>query len=196
MNIKVADNISLHICREQEERGEKQMKQPKTFLLLSVIVAVLVLGIAYAAITAVNLTVTGNVTATPDQGNFKVAFGKADDESNKPTFSGTGTATLNVTGDLTATMDVTGFTKVNDEITVTFKILNTSDDISATLLAADPTNNNTEYFEVTKNLDKSSIAAVNGVATLTVTVRCIKTPLESQSATIGVVVTATPVKAS
>lgn len=164
------------------------MKQSKTFLALAIVVAVLALGIAYAAITSVTLNVNGNVTATPDQGNFKIAF---DNVNNKPTFSGTGAATLTIVDGTHATMEVTGLTKVGDAMTATFTINNTSDDISADLVAT-PSNDNTEYFTVTATLGATTIGPKTGTTTVTVQVECIKTPIVEQKATIGVAIVATP----
>jgi len=117
------------------------MKSPKTFLLLSVIVGVLLLGVAYAGIQNVNLTVSGTATATPDQANFSVKF------IGTPNKSGKGTITATKTGDLTAEMTVTGLKAVGDEAVATFRVCNYSEDMSAKI-SVSTNNNNTEYFGI------------------------------------------------
>jgi len=165
------------------------MKQSRTFLILALVVAVLALGIAYAAITSVTLNVNGNVLASAEQGNFKVSFIK--DGTGAPSFNGKGTATLAITNDTTATMDVSGLSSIGDTLTATFTIKNTSDDLTATLVAT-PSNSNPEYFEVTPTLGSTTVDPVDGTTTLQVAVKLIKTPLADQKATIGIAIVATP----
>jgi len=180
------------------------MKQQRTFLLLSVIVAVLVLGVAYAAITSVTLNINGNVLASAEQGNFKVAF------ATNPTFDGTGTATVKVTSDTTATMDISGLSSVGDTMVVTYTIKNSSTDLWANLTNS-VTNNNPEYFSVTAEFDGFYNDGYNSwdygsyvgyriapwdTMDLKVTVRLLKTPITEQKATIGVKVVASPDYAS
>jgi len=165
------------------------MKQPKTFLLLSVVVAVLVLGIAYAAISSVTLNVNGNVTASPSDANFKVAFTK------QTSTSGAGTIQASAEG-LNGTLTVTGLTTVGQEATAIYNIENTSDDIVAKL-TVNPSWANKEYFDVTATLGTDTLPAVNGATTLTVVVRLKKSPITADvTTTVNVAVTANPVHAS
>ena len=48
------------------------MKNRKTFFGLALLLAVLTLGIGYAALSNVTLNITGTATGTPDSSNFKV----------------------------------------------------------------------------------------------------------------------------
>jgi len=50
------------------------MKQKRTFVTLLLVIAILCLGIAYAAISSVNLTITGNVSAIAAEGTVEVEF--------------------------------------------------------------------------------------------------------------------------
>ena len=68
-------------------------------------VALLCLGIGYAAISAVNLIINGNATGTFNQANFKVKFTTAS------VTSGAGTAAIDSNDPKVATFDVTGLTK-------------------------------------------------------------------------------------
>ena len=80
----------------------------KKYGVIAIIVAILVLGVGYAAISNINLNVTGSTaTVSPDQANFVVKY----DALNTFTYSGnpTGsTVTLTRTDDTTATFTVTG----------------------------------------------------------------------------------------
>ena len=168
------------------------MKQPKTFLLLSVIVAVLVLGIAYAAISSVTFNVTGNVVATGDQGNFKVIFTKG--EVNTISGESTGNATIQ-TNNTDAVVALTGFTKLNDEVQVVLTIENTSDDIYALLSLDDYelTGNDKGYFELsTPTFSSNFIKPVDGTATLTFNVKLVKTPIDDVVANIRISFVAAP----
>ena len=162
------------------------MRQRKTFLLLGVTVAILIMSIGYAAIQQVNFAVTGNAIATPDQTNFKVAF------TGTPTYSGKGTATLKITGDRTATISASGMTAKGDSFTAVFTVANTSTDITA-YLSSSVTNVNTEYFQVTSTLDSTVLVPQTGTTNLNVTVELIKTPISvAQTDSVTVELIASP----
>lgn len=150
------------------------MKSPKTFLLLSIIVAVLVLGIAYAAISSVTLNVTGNVVAAPSDANFKVAF----DRSSAPTTSGVGTINATYTDDLNADVKITGWTKKGDTATIVFKIKNNSADLAATLTKTVST---ASKFTITAELSTTRIEK-GETAELTVVVTLNETPISANIA--------------
>lgn len=103
------------------------MKQKRTFLLLSVVVAVLVMAIGYAAVSNINLRVSGAAQATPDQGNFKIAFTGTPSITKK----GNATCTAQLTGDTSAVLNITGLSTSGDEAIATFTVKNSSPDISA-----------------------------------------------------------------
>ena len=150
------------------------------------------MAIAYAAITNVNLNITGNVAATADQGNFKVAF------TGTPTYkvtSGTSTATATMTASgQTATMNVSGMKAAGDTMVITYSIKNSSSDIAASL-SSTRTVSNTEYFSVSTAFGTTDIEA-GETTTLKVTVKLIKTPISNVTSTVTVKVTASPHYAS
>lgn len=166
------------------------MNSKKTFITLGIVVAVLALGIAYAAITAQTLTVNGNVVAVADANNFDVNF------TGTPATSGTVTAV--VTSDAkVATMDVSGLTTEGQKATASFQVVNESSaDITASL-GANVVYDNTEWFSVTAVPAATSLAK-GGNTTLDVTVELLKTPAtaEDESAaqdTFTITLTASPV---
>ena len=179
------------------------MKITRGFLFMSVVCTVLVLGVAYAAIQNVTLTVSGTATATSDQGNFDVTF------TGTPTVaplaeghSGSGTLVIDQ-GSLTATMNVSGFKKIGDTVKATITVTNNSTDLGTTLVASksavaeklgDTNLTKSEYFEVVSaELDTTTLAAGEST-TLTILVKLVKVPVSADvTATFNVTVVATPV---
>ena len=158
------------------------MKKKRTFLVVALLVAVLSLAVGYAAITK-NLAVTGSASATTQDDNFKVRF------TGTPTTTDGSKVTATITNELAATINVTGLTTTGDTVTATYTIENYSAELGANLEVGSITNGNSEYFEVTATLGADSIAA-GANTTLTVTVKLLKTPVENQTASITVPVTA------
>ena len=162
-------------------------RNTKAIVGLVLIIAVLLVAIGYAAITAVTLNITGNANAAADKSNFVVRF------TGTPTVSDSSkvTAKLNAEDQLKATMDVNGLTAKGDTATATFTIANNSADLSAAL-SAESTCSNTEYFKVTYNIANTPVAK-GETTTITVTVELIKTPIDvDPTGTIGVTITAQP----
>ena len=163
------------------------MKETTKIIVAMVIISVLVTGVAYAAIQNITLNITGTATADPAQANFTVMF------SGDPTVSDGSKVTAAKTDDTNATINVSGLTAKDESVTATYTIQNTSKDLSADLSAV-VSNNNTDYFEVTYDFDAESIEK-GEATTLTVTVKLIKTPIDkSETATIGLQITAEPVQ--
>lgn len=151
------------------------MRKQKTIYLLLLVVTVLVMGIAYAAISNVTLNVSGSAIASSSQDNFRVAF------TGTPTVSGKGTTKAQITGTTTAIINVSGLTAIGDSTTVKFNIRNSSGDLNA-MLSTSVLNSNTEYFTVTRSLTKASIGP-SEMTTLQVTIRLNKTIIASDEST-------------
>lgn len=154
---------------------------------LVLLIAVLLVAIGYAAITAVPLNINGSAQATPEQTNFTVKF------SGTPTVSDSSkvVAEINQQDQLKATINVSKLTAKGDTATATYTIANTSADLSA-VLSATTSNTNDEYFKITQNIAKATVAA-GDTTTITVTVELIKTPItQDEETTIGVAITAEP----
>ena len=147
--------------------------------ILGVLIAILLLGIGYAAITAVPLIINGQGTISPAQANFNVVY--------------TNVTTADVTTGLTVTPEaiptdgttttgftITGMTKKGDTATLTYTITNKSADLKADLSEATTyiTNSNPDYFDVTPaTFATTQLAANGGNTTQTVTVTVKKTPV-------------------
>ena len=154
------------------------------------VLAVILVAVAYAAITSTQLNINGTGNATTKQDNFKVEF------IGKPTTGGKGTTVATIDSNIktNGNVEVNGLTAKGDEATATYTVKNLSADLSADL-SAEATSSNEEYFEALCTLEKTTLKAQEET-TLKVTVRLSKTPIdetkENLKTEIGVTVTAEP----
>ncbi len=154
------------------------------------LVVIILVAVAYAAITNVELNINGVGSAQAKQENFKVEF------IGTPSTSGKGTtvATINSNDKTQGSVNVTGLTAKGDEAVATYTVKNLSSDISADL-TADATSSNQTYFEIICSLEKTTLKAQEET-TLKVTVRLLKTPIdetkEDLKSNIGVSIKAEP----
>jgi len=162
-------------------------------IVLIVLVAVLTLGIGYAAISAVNLIINGGATANPSDTNFKVKFLKETGVTPKITSEYGGTGDIDVTSDTTATFNITGLDAVGESAVANFKVKNESNNVGAEI-SLSVTNSNSEYFKVTETIQDNKLQA-GEETTATVKVEMIKTPItDSVSTSITATLVATPIE--
>ena len=162
--------------------------------IFAIIIAIVALGVGYAAISSVDLNVNGaTATATPDDDNFDVIF------KEQATFSktGDGTITYTRTDDHNVTFTLTGFTKKGDSAVITLPFTNDSETLKASLVDAVITNSNSEYFSVSAASLAGTVLNEKGQSgcdsNLVITIEAIKTPIEDEvSTTITAKVTASP----
>lgn len=172
------------------------MKKKRTLTVVAAVLAVLMLGVGYAAVANDVLTINGTASATPSDDNFVVQF-----DQDTAVVKGD-----NVTADYTdatnATFAVSGLTAKGQTASATYAIENLSPDLSANLTATignmtngeSGTEDDKTYFNVTYSFGSTTVAA-GGNTTLTVTVTMLKTPVtEDVSVTFPVTITATPVQ--
>ena len=154
------------------------------------LIAIILVAVAYAAITNVGLNINGVGSAQAKQENFKVEFIGTPSTSGK----GTTTATISESDKTKGTVNVTGLTAKGDEAVAIYTVKNLSSDISADL-TAEATSSNQTYFEVICSLEKTTLKAQEET-TLKVTVRLLKTPIdetkEDLNSDIDVTLTAEP----
>ena len=165
------------------------MKNKKSLLSFGLLALVLILGVGYAVVSSVDLTISGS--ANVKESNLKVSFNGVTDVSDAEKVEATATD-----GELTANIAVTDL-ELNDTVTATYTIKNEETDVSANISKAEITNDKSDYFEVTTDVDSSpETVAAGGTGTVTITVRLKKTPVNSgdSSANISVKLTATPVQ--
>ena len=147
------------------------MKNNKSKILMGVLIAILAIGIGYAAVSSINLVIEGSATATKASdseievpvdpsnpngatGTFKVVF-KSDTLTSNP-----GTVSASVQNETTAGMSVTGLKNVNDSVYAIFTIKNESDTevLGDALLSVTTTNSDETHFTVTPTLTKATLA--------------------------------------
>ena len=170
----------------------KNFKNKKILqIVLLVLIAVVTLGIGYAAISAVNLIINGNATASVNQNNFKVHFTQAQSITGSTGVSGT--SNIDSQNDTKAMFDVTGLTKVGDYAEAVYIVRNDSNGIGAEI-TLNLTSSNTEYFKVTETILDDKLQA-GEETTAKVRVEMIKTPItDSVSTSITATLTASPLE--
>ena len=177
------------------------MKNRKIVVTAFVLIAALMLGIGYAALTD-TLTIIGNAHIDIGQANTtfdgKVYFSAA--EATASTGSGTVEDTASYTPD-DATFTANKLATMGEVSTFTFTITNDSNvdaviSVNATKLsgAANPSNSNSNKFTVDYSYPDGMTIAKNG-GTITVVVKVtVKEPVTvATSATFGIELTATSV---
>ena len=172
------------------------MNKQKKVILGIVLLIVLVMGIGYAAITNVELSITGRATATANQENFKVYFtGENTVKSNNDSSVETA-VTAKAT---TATVNFSGLTTRNDERYAILEIENGSADIEAESITVTATSTDTETFEVSAVMCDSTgnaisnFAVANGAKTyVKVSTKLLKTPTTDVNTSITATITAVP----
>ena len=167
------------------------MKSKKTILGIVLLIAILLLGIGYAAITDVTLNINGTADATANTDNFIVKFTSAT-PGDKCTLA---EVTSSDPNGRTATMNVSGLQTAGDTATATFVVTNESHDLKAALAVTTQTmgGTNPDYFDVEATIaDNTASVLPNGTRTVTVTVTLKETIIADKTATINVQLSATP----
>lgn len=175
------------------------MRNKKTFMVIGLIVAVLVMGIAYAGISNVTLKINGTADVAVDAGNFNVAFSTTEGDTTTTKSVDSASVVANVTADDKATLSISGLTTIGQYVTATYTIKNNSDVLNANLTATTQyfSNDGTQdWFDVQYQFADTTIEAGEST-TVTVRVELIKTPITEQdindaSSVIEVTVTAEP----
>ena len=167
------------------------MKKTNKLILMFLLISLLLLGIGYAAIQNITLTILGFAEVGAKAENFIVKFVDPVMVDN----NGYNEVTVDAqkTGDTTATINLSGLSKVNEKISVKYKIANESKDLSADLAVA-TTNDTPEYLTISSQLEKTSLVA-GDETTVEVIITVTKTPItENIKAKIGVELIAMPVQ--
>ena len=164
------------------------MKNKKTIKIAVLLLLVMCLGVGYAVVSSVSLSITG--TAGAQASTLKVAFTADKNVSN------TSKGTISVTaGATTASFTATNMV-LNETITYTYTIKNSESDVTANV-ALTATGSNS-YFTVSTNGGSSSTTsftlAPGASTTVKVVVKMIKTPVASanNSANFTVTIASTP----
>lgn len=199
------------------------MKKRKTFLGLVLVIAVLVLGVGYAALANIEFAINGTATATSNSDNFVVTWdtfdmneydldsdvpGKIKDvldskyiEVSEDGYDVQPIASIlydNEDKDHKAKISISGLSYVGESITFILPIVNKSDGIDAVLGEPNVTNtgSNASYFDVTATYGASSRLAPGAKGEIRVTVTLKKPVIDGDvSAVFGVDFNAVPTEA-
>lgn len=161
------------------------MKQKRTYITLLLVVALLVLGIAYATIQGDELEITGTATSDIASGEVDVEFVSVTPASGEGTTYGE----IDSRDPDKATFVVGDLAKAGDSKTVTFTIENkTENAVPVTLGEPSIVCNNAEYYEVSYAYGKTALSAYNATGdddstTLAITVKLLKTITTEDSKT-------------
>ena len=159
------------------------MKKKKSMFALALIAMVLVLGVGYAVISGVTLTISGS--ASTETRDLDVVISAATPNDNTKDVYGE----VSNPNDLNATIHVANMKAVNETQTVTYTIKNNETDVAAEISKKSISPASNEYFEVTTSVDSSTVTAQpNGTTTVDVTVKLKKIPLESSAASTDITV--------
>lgn len=144
------------------------MRSKKSYKMLIIFGLILCLGIGYAVVNSVTLTISGSAGAGSK--TMDVSFNGTKTISNTTKGSATVTA-----GSTTATFTVSNMT-LNETITFTYTVQNKENDVAADVtLSASGSNN---YFTVTATPSSTTIQP-GSISVVTVVVKMIKTPINS-----------------
>lgn len=164
------------------------MNRKKTLYGLGLLALILVLGVGYAAVSEVALNIDGSATVASEA--LKVSFnGVTDTEDDGKVVASSTDNSLN------ASIQVTNLT-LNEAVSATYTIKNQETDVDANVIKKQISNDKPEFFEVTTSVDDSAeTITAGGTGTVTVTVRLIKTPIETSDSTANIQIdlTASPV---
>ena len=164
------------------------MNRKKTLYGLGLLALILVLGVGYAAVSEVTLNIDGSATVASEA--LKVSFnGVTDTEDDGKVIASSTDNSLN------ASIQVTNLT-LNEAVSATYTIKNQETDVDANVIKKQISNDKPEFFEVTTSVDDSAeTITAGGTGTVTVTVKLIKTPIETSDSTANIQIdlTASPV---
>ncbi|MBE6664224.1 MAG: hypothetical protein E7602_06980 [Ruminococcaceae bacterium] len=152
------------------------MKAKRSIVIAFLLVAVMVLGVGFAAVSTV-LDITGKADVNPDS-----AF-KQDIYFDSATANDAGnTAAVNVNDDNKASFTANNLSGKGDSASFTYVIKNDGDlDATISVTACAVSVGDTSIFNIETDWDAAQPLAAGGDATITVTVSLKETPAESVS---------------
>ena len=155
------------------------MKKRRTLIISLLLVAAIVLGVGYAALTDI----------LDIQGTAEISIGKAEEAFNEDVYfsdvsQGNGyTASINADNNDKASFTATGFTKEGDTISITYTIKNDNEDYDALVTPKLLQNSNAEYFYISSDWQSTPQTIEKmGEKTITVTVEPLKLPTGAELA--------------
>ena len=153
-------------------------------------IGIITLGIGYAAISNIILTINGTGTAAVDPNNFNVHF----DTTVSPTITANkGSAIIDINDNKVAHITVNNLVTAKESAIAEYTVINESNGIG-TQISLNLVNTNTEYFKVTKTIDDIELQA-GETTKVRIVVELLKTPIDhSETAVITGTIVASPIE--
>lgn len=156
------------------------MKNKKSLLALVLVALILVLGVGYAAVSSIGLTING--TANVKGSTLAVSFTDATSVSDAEKVTATAT-----NGSLSANITVKDL-ELNDTVTATYTIQNKESDVKAKITEGTHSVTNSDYFQVTTDIGTGKEIQVGGEIEVTITVKLIKTPVTDDQSSSNITI--------
>lgn len=156
------------------------MKKRRSLVISILLVAALTLGIGYAALSDVlDIQGTAEISANSAQEAFNQDVYFSDVTPGRGA-----TASINADNNDKASFTATGFSKVGDQVTVTYTIKNDSEHYAADVTPRLLQNSNPDYFGISSDWNSATQRIGAGeTKTITVTVTLIKLPTAAEGVT-------------
>lgn len=172
------------------------MTKTTKIILAVLVVTVIAIGIGYANLSNTVLNITGTIDAAAAQTDFKLEFQSDGVVKSKPDYDDLSVITTK-TSATNATFSVSGLQVEGDTVTAEYTIVNNSNGIATTNISVNSTGNSeSQYIETTIGMPSKTTLQPTETATVLVTTRLIKTPVGSQTQTVGLQITAEPEEAT
>ena len=155
-------------------------KNKSLFFLMIILIATLFLAIGYA-LTNNQLNISGTAVAKQKPMDIDVYFSNYTTSGN-----GTITASINGSNNKQANFSITGLVGYGDTAVINYTIINNGT-IDANLNITASTITNTEYFEITSNINNLNNTRINAgeTKTLTIKVKVKKVLVSSNNTTVS-----------
>ncbi len=169
------------------------MKNRKTVVIAFMLIAAMLLGVGYAALTD-NFSITGNAEVGITQSNIefdeKIYFSSATPTNTTGTSGISDTASVSTTDPDGATFSIKSLALSNEEATFTFTIKNESEFDATIAITQEPTQN-TGYFETDVVFANGHVIKAGEELSFTVTTRLIKNVTSAVTASTTIKLSAT-----
>lgn len=175
------------------------MSKQKKLIFVIILLAILLIGVGYAALSNVTLTINGKATATASQDNFNVYF--TGENTKKSSEDPSTNVAVTVTAQAKeATVNFSGLTTKDDEEYAILEIENASNDVDAESInvAITPTGA-TNIIEASAVMCDSTGTPISDYAVASgsktyvkVSAKVIKTPTETSEINLTATITAVP----
>lgn len=171
-------------------------KNKKVYGVLALLVAVLFLGIGYATISDINLSISGTASGKKGEPTFKVEFTNAASSEQK-IGTGTVTASIDAEDSTKGNITVTDLQNEGDYVRAVFTITNQSKEKLAslgapTLTVTDSEGQTSNMFKLTYSYSKTPTIRAKDTIDLTITITALEDFQEDTTHNISVSINATP----